>query len=293
MTHSVHIAAFYKFVAVPAGDVRRLQQELTAFGEERGMRGLVLIAEEGINGTVCGTPQAIAEWKVLMTTLFGVETFNDSGADELVFPRWFVKVREEIVALKQEDVHPDGLRKHLTPEEWHAMMNDEDVIVLDTRNTYETAIGVFENAVDPKITNFKEFADYAKSGVLPKDKKIMMYCTGGIRCEKALIEMEKHGYDNVFQLKGGILGYLKEFPEGKFNGECFVFDHRVSVDGHLEPSKKYKQCPHCGDPGDCEIECLQCNENAKVCAKCLNQDAGRTCSKNCRHHLQKTATNVN
>jgi UPF0176 protein len=288
MTHSVHIAAFYKFVPVAQADLARVQQELKAFGEKRGMRGLVLVATEGINGTVCGTPQAIIEWKEKITAQFGDMNFNDSGADELVFPRWLVKVREEIVALKQEDVHPDGLRKHLTPQEWNAMMNEEDVVILDTRNTYETAIGTFENAIDPQMTNFKEFADYAKSGAIPKDKKVMMYCTGGIRCEKALIEMEKHGYD-VFQLKGGILGYLKEFPEGKFNGECFVFDHRVSVDGNLEPSKKYKQCPHCGDPGDREIECLQCAAPAKVCARCVTLDAGRTCSKNCRHHLQKSA----
>lgn len=283
MTPRISIAAFYAFVPVSAEQLPALQAELKQFGAARNMRGLVLLAEEGINGTVCGTPEVIAEWKALITQKFGEMRFNDSAADELVFPRWMVKIREEIVGLKQKDVHPNGEHRHLSPQEWHAMMEQEDVIIIDTRNTYETDIGTFENAVDPRIQTFQEFADYAANANLPKNKKILMCCTGGIRCEKAIIEMEKHGYTDVYQLKGGILSYMREFPEGKFNGECFVFDHRVAVGKNLAPSTRYALCPHCGDPGDQSLSCVQCNNDCKVCARCMKEDHCKTCSKDCRN----------
>ncbi len=112
-----------------------------------------------------------------------------------------------------------------------------------------------------------------------------MCCTGGIRCEKAIIEMEKHGYTDVYQLKGGILSYMREFPEGKFKGECFVFDHRVAVGKNLEPSRRYALCPHCGDPGDQPLGCMRCGKECKVCMMCIKEEAKKTCSKDCRNKV--------
>lgn len=283
MDSPVAITAFYKFFDIAEDQLTNLQEELRSFGKKHGMRGLTLLATEGINGTVCGTPEVIARWKELIQHHAGDVVFKDASADTVVFPRWFVKIRQEIVSLRQPDVEPDGKRNHLTPEEWNAMLEQDDVVVLDTRNVYETEIGMFENAIDPKIQNFQEFSDYVKKGEIAKDKKVMMYCTGGIRCEKALIEMQKQGYEHVYQLEGGILAYLQKFPEQKFAGECFVFDHRVSVDQHLQPSERYKTCPHCGNPGDKAINCTHCDARCAVCVHCLEDKQLSFCSKDCRH----------
>lgn len=287
MSLPVRITAFYKFVEISEKSLPVLQEELRQFGEEHGMRGLTLLAGEGLNGTVCATPEVIEQWKALLTKHFGEIIFKDSEASELVFPRWFVKIRNEIVSLRQDDVHPNGPHNHLSPEDWDKALAEEDIVVIDTRNIYETEIGMFEGALDPNLQTFQEFPEYVKSCNIPKDKKVLMYCTGGIRCEKAALEMEKQGYKNVYQLEGGILAYLKKFPGKKFKGECFVFDHRVSVDQELKPSERYKTCPHCGNPGDREISCKRCSKTQCVCQHCLKQEARETCSKNCAHHYAR------
>jgi UPF0176 protein len=160
-------------------------------------------------------------------------------------------------------------------------------VIVDARNDYEYAIGKFKGAIDPSIKTFSEFPEFVKKGELPKDKKVMMYCTGGIRCEKALLEMEKQGYSDVYQLEGGILAYLQQFPEGNFEGECFVFDKRVAVDQHLQPSQTYHICPHCGNPGTLEVNCLACNKQAIVCYGCAKEERHKTCSKNCAYIAEK------
>ncbi|PIR51803.1 hypothetical protein COU77_03725, partial [Candidatus Peregrinibacteria bacterium CG10_big_fil_rev_8_21_14_0_10_49_16] len=249
----IAVTAVYKFLPLRKEELPVLQKELTAFGKEHGMRGLTLLAEEGVNATVCGKPEVIEEWKTLLTKHFGEMVCKDSEAEELVFPRWFVKIRTEIVGLKKSEIRPDGRYQHLTPEEWDKMMEEEDIVVLDARNIYETDIGMFEGAVDPRLREFSDFPEYVKTCGISKDKKVLMYCTGGIRCEKALIEMEQQGYEHVYQLEGGILAYLKKFPHRKFKGECFIFDHRTALDQELKQSSRYRTCPHCGDPGDIEI----------------------------------------
>ncbi len=280
----VTILAFYAFAPLSEERVLELREQLFSFGETHDMRGLVLLATEGINGTVCGSPDAIGEWRTLIGETFADVTWNDSAAGEYVFPRWLVKIREEIVALNMPGSAKQG-GTHLSPEAWNAMMNEDDVVIVDTRNTYETSIGMFENAIDPAIKNFQEFTDFAQSSVIPKEKKVMLYCTGGIRCEKAVTAMKEAGYDNVFQLQGGILGYLKQFPDAKFKGECFVFDHRVAVDQRLQPSQTYKLCPSCGDPGTEAMNCAHCKSPFTMCGACIAKGAAVTCSKNCRHHF--------
>lgn len=248
MTHPFSITTCYGFFPLDTQQVNRLRAELIAFGAEHAMKGLVLIAPEGINATVCGSADAIAAWKDMMRTLCADIVFKDSHADQPIFKRWSVKAKPEIVAIKQPDIAPRGKRNHLRPDEWDAMLSRDDVIVLDTRNDYEVAIGKFHGAIDPAIEHFSEFPAFIKNAGIPKDKKVLMYCTGGIRCEKAIIAMEKEGYENVYQLEGGILAYLEKFPHGKFDGECFVFDERVAVDQNLQPSKTFTLCPDCGDP---------------------------------------------
>ncbi|PIR52856.1 hypothetical protein COU76_04400 [Candidatus Peregrinibacteria bacterium CG10_big_fil_rev_8_21_14_0_10_49_10] len=286
MKTGISITAWYKFTPLEEGTLSSLQKELQTFGKAKRMRGLVLLAEEGVNGTVCGLASAIQEWKQLMQKHFGEIVFKDSFAEEYVFPRWFVKVRPEVVALKNTDIRPSEEHHHLSPEEWHDAL-EEDVVVLDTRNDYETEIGMFAKAVDLEMQSFKDFPWAVQKAEIPKDKKVLLYCTGGIRCEKALLEMEKQGYTNVYQLQGGILAYLRKFPHQKFDGECFVFDHRVSVDQELRPSQKYKLCPHCGDPGNCAVSCLRCGRDRIICTECHKKTHLQTCSKDCTYHLQR------
>ncbi len=244
----VHIAASYAFFPLSEEETVALQQELSAFGEERKMKGLVLIAEEGINSTVCGSQQAIAQWKARIRQLHPEMVFKDSTAEGEVFRRWSVKVKKEIVTLRKPGIRPQGTHKHLSPAAWNEMLQDKDAVVIDARNTFEVAIGKFRGAVDPGIRYFHQFPDFVRASNLPKDQKVLLYCTGGIRCEKAVLAMEAEGYENVYQLDGGILKYLEQFPEREFEGECFVFDHRVAVDQQLQPSKTFILDPVTGDP---------------------------------------------
>ena len=158
--------------------------------------------------------------------------------------------------------------------------------VIDTRNDYEVAIGTFDGAVDPETASFRDFPAWWEAN---KDrfhnKRIAMFCTGGIRCEKSTNYLIGQGVEDVFHLKGGILKYLEEFPDEEFQGECFVFDRRVAVDQNLDPSKQYWLCPHCGDPGQVEVSCAQCGETARICAKCEAEKP--TCSKNCQYHYAR------
>lgn len=295
MSATLTITACYAFVPFPKEALQRLHDELTELGESLGMTGLVLIAEEGLNATVSGTHDAIASWKQHVIDLCGPVVFKDSISDRKAFNRWSVKIKPEIVALKQEGIVPNGKRRHLSPEEWKRTIEEEDVIVLDTRNTYETAIGKFSNALDPQIQSFHEFPAFVQHCTIPKDKKVLMYCTGGIRCEKALLAMEKQGYDNVYQLDGGILAYLAQFPQQQFRGECFVFDHRVAVDQTLAPSQTFGLCPHCGFAAAESIRC-HCGKEQKVCSSCMADESQRTCSKRCandvRFSIVKKLTNT-
>lgn len=280
------IIAFYKFFPIAENELSVLQKLFDAEGTKLGVSGLLLIATEGINGTIAGNADAINLFKKLIIEKAGELIFKHSTAETNPFKRYRVKIRSEIVHIGDTELFPKQQKNnHVSPEEWDAMLMNDDVVVIDARNEYETAIGMFQNAVDPKLKTFQEFPDYVKSADIPKDKKVMMYCTGGIRCEKALLEMQRQGYEHVYQLDGGILNYLEKRPDGFFKGECFVFDHRVAVDSNLQPSKKYFLCPHCGDPADQKIVCSLCTSDAVVCRECREIDQRKTCSKNCANHV--------
>jgi UPF0176 protein len=265
-------------------ETRAIEADINVFANR--MRGLILLGVEGINATVSGPVEVLSEFKAAVEKSFAAKIhFKDSVAEKEPFRMFKLKVKKEIVTLGRPDLVPEGDRSHLSPQEWHDVLSNEDVIVIDTRNTYETDIGKFKNAVDLNLKGFSEFPEKIKALGLKKDQKVLMYCTGGIRCEKAMLELNEQGYDNVFQLRGGILEYLKEFPNEHYDGECFVFDYRVAVDQNLKPSERYVLCPHCGQPANQKIDCIRCETKMIVCKSCLAKSSEyETCSKNCAHH---------
>jgi UPF0176 protein len=289
----VSIAAFYTFADLSPEAVQRIRQALEEFARERGLKGLVVLGTEGLNATVAGEPTVVADLKTLVRALVSRPDleFKDSLASKPPFARFKVDVRQEIITTKDLSIRSEeSSGTHLSPAEWHEMIaTDPDVVLVDTRNDYEVEVGTFEGAIDPKIKKFSEFQRYVEDKRLPKDKKLLMFCTGGIRCEKAVPEVKRLGYENVYQLQGGILRYLEEYPEGFFKGECFVFDHRVAVDKHLQPSKRYALCPHCGNPAQERISCGNCGKDAVICHHCRPLADKNTCSKNCAYHVRRKA----
>lgn len=291
MSTQIKVAAFYKFVALDAGTVQQLRQTLCDFAQSCALRGLVLLASEGLNATVAGSD---AEVDDLLQLLRGLEQFRDlevkySLCAKNPFSRFKVDLRSEIVTSGDPMLKPwEHQAQKLSPSEWQKVLEQErDFALIDTRNLYETKLGLFEGALDPKTQNFGEFRDYVKSLEFPKHKKVLIYCTGGIRCEKAALELARAGFEQVYQLDGGILKYLEHYPDSHFKGECFVFDHRVAVGQHLEPSSRYKLCPHCGNPAVSQIECGNCSAACVVCEVCLTQENLKACSKNCSYHLDR------
>lgn len=282
------VTTFYKFVEIPEEILPDLERHIFARLRELKIHGLLLLGTEGVNATVAGRPEEIEVVKAWIQSLPEIDEleFKDSSAASMPFRRLKVEIRPEIVALGDRDIKA-AAEGHLSPTDWEDMLEDPDVVLLDVRNDYETEVGIFKDAIDPKLKTFGEFKKYVEKSEIPKNKKILMYCTGGIRCEKAAPQMRDLGYPEVYQLSGGILKYLEEFPNSKFDGECFVFDHRVAVDQDLKASKRFGLCPHCGDPGDRKVTCSNCNGDAIVCASCIADPVKSTCSKNCRYHYSR------
>jgi UPF0176 protein len=304
LTHPILSA--YRFVALEPEAVSRLHERLNAFAAERDLRGLCLLGAEGVNFTVSAGDTATAEaFKAVLRSEIADLVFKEAMAAKHPFQTFKVKIRREIVTLGRPDLVPSPAQPsgHLTPREWNEALREPETVVLDTRNDYEVAIGKFKTARDLGIKEFREFPDAVRAAGLDKSRKVLLYCTGGIRCEKAILEMRRQGFEDVHQLSGGILNYLKEYPESEFDGECFVFDYRVAVDRALRPSQRYRLCPHCGQPADSPITCAQCGSEAVICGRCARSGGGRenvvaearqapltaavapTCSKNCAHHL--------
>ncbi|MFL9709335.1 rhodanese-related sulfurtransferase [Methylobacillus sp. Pita1] len=249
--HHIVVAALYKFVSLP--DYQEIQPGLLALCNAQGIKGTLLLAEEGINGTVAGSREAI---DVLLAYLRQDPRFADidhkeSFTDEMPFYRMKVRLKKEIVTLGVPGIDPNKkVGTYVKPEDWNALISDPDVIVVDTRNDYEYEIGTFKGAIDPATTTFRQFPDYVRNNLDPaKNKKVAMFCTGGIRCEKASSYMLEQGFEEVYHLQGGILKYLETVPKEQslWEGECFVFDQRVAVRHGLEVGD-YDQCFACRHP---------------------------------------------
>lgn len=251
MKTEIIVAALYKFVQLP--DYIELREPLHAYMVDQGIKGTLLLAEEGINGTIAGSREAIDN---LITWLIRDKRFVDlsykeSTVTEMPFYRTKVKLKKEIVTMGVPGTDPTELNgQRVDPEDWNELISDPDVLLIDTRNEYEIGIGTFKNAISPETETFREFPDFVKQNLDPeKHKKIAMFCTGGIRCEKSTNYLLNQGFDQVFHLNGGVLKYLEEVPpeESLWEGECFVFDGRVSVDHNLEEGM-YEQCFACRRP---------------------------------------------
>lgn len=245
------VATFYKFVKLP--DYISKQAPLLDYCQQQGIKGTILLAQEGINGTIAGSRQSI---DIVLSFLRNDPRLTDlevkeSAAESPPFERMKVKLKKEIVTLGQLQADPNQqVGTYVSPQDWNELISDPDVVVIDTRNNYEVVIGTFKGAINPQTHSFREFPGYVKNSLDPSEhKKIAMFCTGGIRCEKASSYLKSQGFEQVYHLKGGILKYLEEIPpeQSLWEGECFVFDERVAVKHKLEEGS-YDMCLSCGHP---------------------------------------------
>lgn len=248
---SVIVVALYKFVKLP--DYAELKQPLLSICETKDIKGTILLAQEGINGTIAGSRQgidAVIDYLRSDSRFTDLE-YKESTAESPPFQRMKVRLKKEIVTLGLSSVNPsEQVGTYVNPQDWNEIISNPEVTVIDTRNDYEVSIGTFKRAENPQTESFREFPEYANKNLNPdKNKKVAMFCTGGIRCEKATSYLISQGFEEVYHLKGGILKYLEEVPseESLWSGECFVFDERVAVGHGLEPGS-YDMCPSCGHP---------------------------------------------
>lgn len=248
---SVTVATFYQFTSL--SELPELRNRLIQFGIEGNLHGTILLAPEGINATIAGGPRQVEKLHNFLIADLGFSNLNwkQTTANSCPFRRWKVRIKREIVTLGVTGINPAQTTGTLVnPEQWNVFIDDPDVIVIDTRNTYEVALGTFPRARDPGTGRFSEFVAYVDRELVDaKKRKIAMFCTGGIRCEKASSFLLSHGFEQIYQLRGGILNYLEKIPreQSRWQGECVVFDERVAVD-HEQCSGRHQWCQSCGAP---------------------------------------------
>ena len=274
MSNSVVVAALYHFSTLD--HYKNMQPVILKKCKAFGIKGTLLLALEGINGTIAGTREGIDGILAYLRSYPELASFEhkESFSDSMPFYRMKVRLKKEIVTLGVEGVDPTKIAgEYVTPEEWNDLLSDPDVVVLDTRNTYEYDIGTFKGALNPMTETFREFPKYVRENLDPKkNKRIAMFCTGGIRCEKASSFMRLEGFEKVYHLKGGILKYLEEVSPQKsmWNGECFVFDHRTAVGHGLEISS-LETCFGCRHPITKEDKMSEHFEEGVSCIHCTHK----------------------
>jgi UPF0176 protein len=273
------VAAFYRFAALD--DLPALRKELQDLAAAAAVRGTILLAAEGVNGTIAGPEAGVKTVLARLRRVPGLERLKAkfSRTREQAFHRLKVRLKREIVTLGQPGMRPylaTAVGTHVPPEQWDALITQPDTLVIDTRNTYEVAIGTFAGAIDPGTASFRDFPAWVERELGPlvaerQPRAIALFCTGGIRCEKATAYLQQKGFAGVHHLEGGILRYLEERPEAgsSWRGECFVFDQRVAVNHRLEPGE-HSLCHACGlplSPADCQeasyepgVSCRHCIE---------------------------------
>lgn len=271
---SIVVAALYHFVRLE--NFAALREPLLDLMLARDVHGTLLLAHEGINGTISGRREdvdAVLDWLRSDSRLAPLE-HKESLVDAHPFLRTKVKLKKEIVTMGVEDVDPTQVvGTYLTPEEWNRVISDPQTLLVDTRNDYEYEVGTFVGAVNPHTRSFREFPDYVREHLDPeKHTRVAMFCTGGIRCEKSTAYLKQQGFEEVYHLKGGILKYLEEMPKDKslWQGECFVFDERVTVDHDLQPGS-YDQCHACRRPISEEDKLSPHYRRGVSCPKCVDE----------------------
>jgi UPF0176 protein len=270
------VAAFYAFADLL--NLEDLQRTFTHFLKKEDIKGTILLAQEGINGTVAGTEVGIDRFKnfLKLNNFYQPQNFKTSSCSDNPFPRLKVKLKNEIVSIGNELADPAKIvGEYVQPENWNSLISQEDVLVLDTRNTYEFSIGTFKKSIQPETTNFREFPDWLEgleSTGIDKSKKVAMFCTGGIRCEKASSLMKAKGFKNIYHLQGGILNYLEKVDEENslWNGECFVFDDRVALNHNLEVGS-YDMCHGCRMPITDKDKLQEEYVRGVSCPNCFNE----------------------
>jgi len=268
------VAALYRFVRL--SDPVALRDPLLEQMQVHGVRGTILLADEGINGTIAGPRggiDAVLGWIRSDPRLSGL-THKESLCDEMPFRRTKVRMKKEIVTMGVPGIDPrHTVGTYVKPKDWNELIADPDVTLIDTRNDYEVELGTFEGAVDPHTESFRAFPTYVQEQLDPaKHKKVAMFCTGGIRCEKSTAYLKQQGFEEVYHLEGGILKYLEEVPaeESKWRGECFVFDERVSVGHGLTPGP-YALCYACRMPiSDDDMQSKQYSKGVS-CPRCFDK----------------------
>jgi len=268
------VCALYKFVTLEK--FQDLRQPLLKVMEYNNIRGTLLLASEGINGTVAANRKgidALMAWLAKDSHLGHIVT-KESFETSNPFNRIKVKLKKEIVTMGVEGIDPKQVvGTYVKPQDWNALISDPDVVLVDTRNDYEVKVGTFKGALNPNTTNFREFPQYVSDNLDPKaNKKVAMFCTGGIRCEKSTAYLKEQGFDEVYHLQGGILKYLEEVPEEQtlWQGECFVFDDRVTVNHQLEKGQ-YDQCHACRLPITKEEQASDKYIEGISCPNCFDQ----------------------
>ncbi len=276
---SYKIAALYRFVKIT--DIPAMRAKIQDFDKTlkakdgEGMCGTLLLAPEGVNGTIGAKEQTLGAMIDFLDEHLGVKQgeLKYSYASVTPFNRFKVRPKKEVITLKRPEADPtEKVGQYVEAADWNALISDPEVTLIDTRNEYETRLGIFEGAIDPKMDVFTEFPEWVEQNLDPaKHKKVAMFCTGGIRCEKASSYMLAHGFENVYHLKGGILKYLETIPAetSKWNGECFVFDKRVSV-GHGLLEGDWTVCHACREPLSAEETHNPAYEKGVSCHHCID-----------------------
>lgn len=274
----VRVAAFYRFAAL--AQLEGLRAALLELAAAQAVRGTILLAPEGVNGTIAGPDAGVEAVLARLRQVGGLERLEAkvSWAERQAFHRLKVRIKREIVTLGQADVAPylgSAVGTHVPPQQWDALIADPNTLVIDTRNAYEVAIGTFAGAIDPGTESFREFPEWVEQTLRPlvaerQPRAIAMFCTGGIRCEKATAYLQQQGFAGVHHLQGGILRYLEEIPEERssWRGECFVFDQRVAVNHQLQPGE-HSLCHACGLPLSPADRQLASYEEGVSCRHCL------------------------
>jgi UPF0176 protein len=272
----ISVAALYKFTAFD--DPAALRGPLLKLCEQVGIKGTLLLAKEGINGTIAGSDNALAAVLDHIRALPGCADLDVkfSHAPQMPFNRMKVRVKREIVTMGEPDIDPRlAVGHYVDPHDWNALIADPNTVLIDTRNDYEVAVGTFQGAVDPHTSSFRDFPEWFRQHreeLLAGKKRVAMFCTGGIRCEKSTSFLRAEGVEDVYHLKGGILKYLEQVPEEQslWQGECFVFDERVTVRHGLEPGS-YALCRACRRPLDDTALAHPDYVEGVSCPACINE----------------------
>lgn len=293
MNKPYRVLLYYKFVKIE--NAEEFAKDHLELCKSLGLKGRILVAEEGLNGTVSGTTEQTEAYMkaVKADERFADMVFKIDEEEENSFKKMYVRYRPSIITLlPEDDVNPNEIvGTYLKPKEWMEMLQRDDVIIVDGRNDYEYEIGHFRGAIKAEVKNFKQFPEWIEENLSEhKDKKILTYCTGGIRCEKLTGVFLNQGFKDVYHLEGGIVTYGKdEKTKGKlFDGKCYVFDERISVKiNHTEEDVVISKCKHCGKQSDRYINCTNddCHEQHICCEECEKIHEG-FCSEDCREHIR-------